>query len=106
MEKEKRWIAWFFVYVRFLSQINDPARTNTVRITRIPVIVGGTLNDPVFAVAAEVESGVVVVVGVEVESVLGVAVAVGVGVAGLPVTLIITVLLSVPSESVTVNVTV
>ena len=47
-----------------------------------------------------------VAVGVEVELLSGVGVAVGVAVSWAPVTLISTVLLLVPSESVTVSVTV
>ena len=65
------------------------------------------MYDPLFWGGVEEGFVLAVVVGeVAVELLSGFGVTVGAAVAGVPVTLISTVLLSVPSESVTVNVTV
>lgn len=76
--------------------------------TRIPSTIGGKLKEPVVCVGVGV--GLSVEVGVGVVEALGawvaVVVGVGVAVAALPMTCISVVELLVPSESVTVNVTV
>ena len=43
-----------FVYVLFLSHMEDPPKTNTVRRIRIPSIAGGKLKDPTLAVVVGV----------------------------------------------------
>lgn len=68
----------------------------------------GKVNDPLCDVGVEVASGLAFVVGIDVavELLSPIGVTVGAAVTGLPLTLISTVLVSLPSESVTVNVTV